>query len=129
MQIFEDMLIRYFSRVLEIDKSTRRTVWEVRKQMDIAPLRSVMEWKKNVVGAAILAFSSVTVKLHRDNIQMWPWGWIDGRETVLQTPMSKLVTEEPGRQAWCSLHDTELPSDQTEHQKCRYRTEQSRIKS
>ena len=69
------------------------------------------------------------VKLHRDNIQIWPWGWIDGRETVLQTPMSKLVTEEPGRQAWCSLHDTELPSDQTEHQKCRYRKEQSRSKS
>lgn len=59
MQISEDMLIRYFSRVLEINKSKRRTVWEVRKQMDIAPLRSVMEWKKNV-GAAILAFSSVT---------------------------------------------------------------------
>lgn len=43
MQISEDMLIRYFSRVLEINKSKRRTVWEVRKQMDIAPLRSVME--------------------------------------------------------------------------------------
>lgn len=52
--------MRYFSRVLEIDKNKKRTVWEVRKQMDISPLRSVMEWRKNVVGAAILAFSSVT---------------------------------------------------------------------
>lgn len=60
VQISGDLLMRYFSRVLEIDKNKKRTVWEARKQMDISPLRSVMEWRKNVVGAAILAFSSVT---------------------------------------------------------------------
>lgn len=54
---------------------------------------------------------------------------MDGRETVLKTPMNKLVTEEPGKQAWCLLDDIGLPSDLTEHQKCRNRTEQFRNKS
>lgn len=64
--------MRYFSRTLEIDKSKRRTVWEVRRQVDIFPLRSVVKWKKNVVGAAVASPNSNfqlsdRVKLHRDN--------------------------------------------------------------
>jgi hypothetical protein len=62
VQSSQDLLMRYFSRVLEIHKSKRRTEWEVRK--DIFPLRSMMKMKKNVVGAAIASpnstFSLVT---------------------------------------------------------------------
>lgn len=59
------------------------------------------------------------VKLHRDNIQVWTWVGVDRdeRETVLQTPMGQLVTEEPGIQAQCSFDNTELTSDLTVHQK------------